>query len=308
MRAALPLVLLAFSLVGCAAETDGDEDGSSLTESEELRSGVNSSGCKRSPYDCSLHPGAGTQRVPRSDGPEDWHFDTKWLVSKGYVDPKTKEPVVPVLDGNGEEMGRTKQLEFVFNYGQTRRFGNLTYGYVLSSGLKSAGWVPIDGLMHNDSFRAKVGNVDAKGDNLKKLGCYEVRSSFDEKLVQYKIVKGTGENGPEADDYLPIARANGKHYINLTFNVPGDALGGPSIDIFPSGTKFQRLDVPTWEKPDAPSLDATLYTKAPGATTYAKPAGQMKFLYGYVKSKTGTTRYGWMSSDGLQPSNGCPNR
>jgi hypothetical protein len=235
-------------------------------------------------------------------------MDQDWLRSKGYVDPKTNRPVVPVLDGNGEEMGRTKRLEFTFNYGQTRRFGNITYAYVVSSGLKSAGWVPLDGLLNADSFRQKVGDVDAKGANLKKLGCYEVSPTFDENLVQYKVVKGTDDAGPEADDYLPIVRSNGKHYINLVFSVPGDALGGPSIDIYPAGTKFQRVDVPTWETPSNPSIDATLYTKGPGAKTYAKPAGVMKFVYGYVKSKTGTIRYGWMTVEGLSVSTGCPDR
>lgn len=299
--------LASFLSAGCAADTDEEEERSE-SASEELRSGVNSNGCKRSAYNCGLNPDGKGQRVRRADGEETWNMNPAWLVSKGYVNPITKKPVVPVLDGDGEEMGRTEKLGFTFNYGQTRRFGNMTYAYVLSSGLKSAGWVPIDGLQHAASFRSKVGEVDAKGDNLKKLGCYQVAVSFDEKLVKYKVVKGAPENGPEADDYLPITRANGNRYINLIFNVPGDALGGPSIDIYPSGTKFQRVDVPTWENPDRPSLDATLYSKAAGATTYSKPAGSMKFIYGYVKSKTGSVRYGWMAFDGLNPSSNCPDR
>jgi hypothetical protein len=303
---ALVALVTAFA-AGCAVESEEEEGGTEST-SDELRSGVNAKGCKRSPYNCGLNTDGIGQRVRRADGEETWNMDPKWLASKGYVDAKTKQPVVPVLDGDGEEMGRTTKTGFTFNYGQTRRFGNMTYAYVLSSGLKSAGWVPIDGLIHADSFRAKVGEVNAKGDDLKKLGCYVVASSFDQKLVQYKIVKGTNESGPEADDYLPIPRANGKRYVNLIFNVPGDALGGPSVDIFPAGTKFQRVDVPTWEKPDAPSLDATLYTKAAGATTYSKPAGSMKFIYGYVKSKPGSVRYGWMALDALNVSSGCPDR
>lgn len=292
-------------VAGCAADT-GEEEAEAST-SDELRAGVNSNGCKRSAYNCGLHPDGVGQRVRRADGEEEWAFDAKWLAGRGYVDPATKQPVVPVLDGNGDEMGRTKKLGFTFNYGQTRRFGNLTYGLVLSSGLKSAGWVPIDGLVHAESFRAKVGEVNAKGKDLPHLACYEVKSTFPERLVKYKIVKGAPENGPEADDYLPIRRANGRPYINLTFNVPGDALGGPSIDIYPAGTKFQRLDVPTWERPDRPSLDATLYDKPAGASTYTKPVGEMKFIYGYVKSKTGSIRYGWMAIDGLTPSSGCAN-
>lgn len=301
--------LLALSAIvhsGCVADAEEEEADST---SDELRAGVNSSGCKRSPYNCALNPNGAGQRVRRADGEEEWSFDPKWLAARGYVDPATKQPVVPVLDGNGEEMGRTKKLAFTFNHGQTRRFGGMTYALVLSSGLKSAGWVPIDGLLHAGSFRAKVGEVNARGANLKHLGCYEVKSSYDPKLDTFKVVKGaTDKDAMEPNDYLPVKRANGRPYMNLIFNVPGDALGGPSIDIYPAGTKFQRLDVPTWQTPDRPSLDATLYSKpSPGAAAYTKPAGEMKFLYGYVKSKTGSVRYGWMAQDGLAVSSGCPN-
>ena len=34
----------------------------------------------------------------------------------------------------------------------------------------------------------------------------------------------------------------------------------------------------------------------------------MKFIYGYVKSKTGSVRYGWMALDALDVSSGCPDR
>lgn len=302
------LVGSAISLSGCALDTE-DEDEEISSASDELRAGVNSGACKRSPYNCSLRPGGKGQRVRRADGPETWSMDTGWLAARGYVDPATKQPVVPVLDGDGNEIGRTKKLAFTFNHGQTRRLGNLTCGYVLSSGLKSGGWVPIDGLRSAASFREKVGEVNARGGTLKKLACYEVKTSFPDRLLNYKVVKGsTDKDAQEPDDYLPVVRANGKPYINLAFNVPGDALGGPSVDIFPSGTKFQRLDVPTWERPDRPSLDATLYAKPAGSSTYTRPAGEMKFIYGYVKSKTGSVRYGWMALDGLTPSGGCPNR
>lgn len=299
------LGLSTFFVAGCALDEEGEEE-AVLRATDELRAGVNSNGCKRSPYNCGLDPDGVGQRVRRADGEEEWHFDPAWLVARGFVDPQTKAPVVPVLDGNGDEMGRTKKLGFVFNYGQTRRMGNMTYAMVLSSGLKSAGWVPIDGLLHEDSFRRKIGEVNAQGKRLKHLACYEVKPTFPKRLVKYKVVKGAPDNGPEADDYLPIVRANGKPYINLAFSVPGDALGAPAVDIFPAGTKFQRLDVPTWERPDRPSLDATLYDKPSGGSTFTKPAGAMKFIYGYVKSKTGSVRYGWMAYDGLTPSSGCP--
>ena len=56
------------------------------------------------------------------------------------------------------------------------------------------------------------------------------------------------------------------------------------------------------------SADPTLEVKkivydteiAPG------PAGEMKFIYGSILTKTGDTRVGWMAYDALTPSAGCP--
>ena len=40
---------------------------------------------------------------------------------------------------------------------------------------------------------------------------------------------------------------------------------------------------------------------------FKKPAGTMKFVYGYVVSKPGETRTGWMALDALTPSKTpCP--
>jgi hypothetical protein len=294
------------TLAGCTAGVDEE-----LTEStaNELTSGVNGSGCKRSAYNCSLHSGGEGQRVRRADGGQTWAVDDEWLVAQGFVDPQTKAAVVPVVDGNGDEMGRVKKESFTLNYGQTRRMKDLTYVFALSTGLQSAGWVPIDAFRAATSLRERVGEVNARGGNLKAMECYEVKSTYPERLDDFKVVKGaTDKDAMEPDDYLPVKRANGKVYVNLAFNVPGDAIGGPAVDIFPAGTKFQRLSVPTWEKPARPSLDATLYAKPAGASAYTKPDGAMKFVYGYVTSNAGAVRYGWMAYDGLAPSTGCANR
>ena len=304
------------TFVGCAADTGDEDDGSDEEATEavdseisSLRPGVNSKGCKRSAYNCSLNPGAGTQRVRRADGKETWGVETARLVARGYIDPATAKPAVPVHDGNGERMGFSSKTSFTLNFGQTRRMNDVTYVYGLSTGIGSAGWIPIDVFLHEGSLRDKVGEVNARGGDLKDMACYEVRTTFDKSLESYKVVKGAKENeSMEPDDYLPTKRANGKIYMNLAFNVPGDALGGPSVDIFPAGTKFQRLDVPTWEG-SAPSIDAKLWKRRAGTKTYDVDSGKtMKFLYGYVKSKTGSVRYGWMAADGLTPSKGCPNR
>src|SRR5205085_999391 len=125
----------------------------------------------------------------------------------------------------------------------------------------------------------------------------------------FKVVKGaTDQDSEEPNDYLPQVRSgSGRVYVNLAFSIPGDGLGAPAVDIFPAGTKFQRLDVPTWESPSRPSLDAPLYKKPAGSDKYTERAGAMKFLYGYVKTKAGV-RYGWMAMDGLKVSSGCPDR
>jgi hypothetical protein len=292
---------------GCAADT-GDEgdpgEGASAVDSAEistLRPGVNSAGCKRSAYNCGLNPGH-DQRVYRADGGQTWGVDPKWVADR-------KLGGVPVVDGNGDLMGISKKTDFTLNHGQTRRIGNTTYVIALSSGLGAAGWVPIDSFLHADSLRAKVGEVNAHGAGLKDLGCYEVDTTFDPKLDTYKVVKGAKiTDSKEPNDYLPTKRANGKIYANLAFSVPGDSLGAPAVDIFPAGTKFQRIDVPTWEG-SAPSLDAKLYSRPAGSDAFTVLSNRtMKFIYGYVKTKPGAIRYGWMAIDGLEVSGNCPNR
>lgn len=293
-------VVVALSMTGCAAETDDeatDETGSDLSS---LRAGVNSSGCKRSAYNCGLHPGHG-QRVTNAAGGEDWAVDPAWVKAHGGY--------VPVVDGNGDSLGKSSKTKFTLNYGQTRRMKNVTYVMALSAGTGSAGWVPIEAFQSVDSLRAHVGEVNAHGANLAKMGCYQIATTFDQQLEKYKVVKGaTDKDAKEPDDYLPQKRANGGVYANLAFSVPGDDLGAPAVDIFPAGTKFQRLDVPSWESGGAPSLDVKLYSKPSGSTKYTTESSRkMKFIYGYVESPEGL-RYGWMPLDGLDDAKGCPDR
>ena len=310
MRNVLGLVTMATFVAtasGCAAEAtddgaDGTDESSIDSEISALRDGVNSKGCKRSAYNCSLNPSGAGQRVKRADGQETWGIDPRWVADH-------KLGGIPVLDGNGDSMGISKKTELTLNYGQTRRLGNATYVIALSSGLAAAGWVPVDAFLHAESLRAKVGEVNAHGEGLKDLGCFEIDTTYDLKLENYKVVKGARENeAREPNDYLPTKRTNGKVYANLAFSVPGDALGAPAVDIFPAGTKFQRLDVPTWEG-TAASLDAKLYSKPAGSNAYTVLSKQrMKFIYGYVKTKPGSVRYGWMALDGLKVAGACPNR
>lgn len=301
---------VALAAAGCAADSsdDGGDDESTADELMALRPGVNTDGCLRSPYNCALDPHH-SQRVGSATGDESWGIDAEWLASHGFVDEKN-QPYVPVVDGNGESMGRSRKTEFTLNYGQTRHMGNLTYVMAVSAGVGSAGWVPIDAFVHAASLRSRVGEVDARGANLRDMACYAVKSSYPAQLDHYKVVKGaTDQVSEEPNDYLPQVRSgSGRVYMNLAFSVPGNALGAPAVDIFPAGTKFQRLAVPTWERPELPSLDAALYEKPAGSDRYTKKAGEMKFIYGYVKTKDGHVRYGWMALDGLEVSTGCPNR
>jgi hypothetical protein len=316
MSKVLGLVAVSAAMIalvsGCASDTsdEGDNEESSTSGFTALRDGVNSSGCRRSAYNCSLHPGAGSQRVLHADGEDGWHVDPKWLIDHGFVDPKTKEARVPVLDGNGNLMALSSKTKYTFNYGQTRRLNDRTWVMALSAGIGSAGWVPVDAFVNAASIRARVGNVTAHGVGLKDLGCYEVKSTFDADINKYRVVENaTVTNSPEPNDYLPMKRDNGKVYVNLAFSVPGDGLGAPAVDIFPAGTKFQRLDVPTWERGGA-SLDVKLYSQTPGTFRFNTLSDRrMKFLYGYVKTNDGVLRYGWIAQEGLISTGAtCPNR
>jgi hypothetical protein len=301
----LVVVLAATALGGCAAQA-ADEDPERASEAA-LRDGINSRGCLRSPYNCVLHPGGQGQRVVHPDGGTTWAVDRSWLAVHGFV--ASGRSYLPVVDGNGESMGHSAKTELTLNYGQTRHMEGLTYVMALNAGVGAAGWVPIDAFADRAELRRRVGEVNALGEHLPKMACYHVAMGYDPRLDHLKVVRGaTDAVSEEPDDYLPKKRANGAVYVNLAFSVPGDGLGAPAIDIFPAGTKFQRLDVATWESPGRPSLDVTLYEKPSGSSHYTRPAGAMKFLYGYVKTKDGHVRYGWMALDGLAVSSGCPDR
>ena len=299
-RSVVVLAGLGLFALGCMApgeEEDFESEEQGETESAvSARPGVNGNTCKRSAYNCSLR--AGGQRVLTPGGRDDWGINSNFLAAnKG----------VPVVDGNGDLMGVTSKSEFTFNYGQTRIMNGKRYAYAMSTGLGSSGWIEIAAIGARDSFEKAVGNMDAKGDNLKKLGCYEIASRYAASLDAKFVVKGAKKGYAEANDYLPQVRKNGKVYGTLSFNAPGDALGGANTDIFPAGTKFQRVNVPTWESGSAPSLDVKLYSAPKGGAANTS-AGEMKFIYGYIRAKSGEVRYGWAALDGLNVSDDCDAR
>lgn len=286
------LTFCAFALVSsaCGGEVPLEEGtpGDTLATREQAAfSGVNGTYCLVSPYNCKLQ-NPGGNRVPTNDP-----VDDNWGLVTG----------VPIRDGNGTVVGTNTRTSAAFNYGQTRTFAGELHAFAVSTSNSSAGWLPMSAILGRTSFEQKVGHVSALGAGLAKLGCYSVRNSHDTTLEFKKVVYDSDATHERAGDYLPLVRANGLRSVNLIFNVPGFALGGPAVDHFPAGTKFQRLDVPT--EHGVPSIDIPLWVKD-STGRYRQQSGTMKFLYGYVIAATGTKRNGWMAYDALQVSSGCP--
>ncbi|MFY1825726.1 hypothetical protein ACN47A_07425 [Myxococcus fulvus] len=277
---------LGLLVTACGGGLEPD-DSPLQTREQAAFSGVNGEYCLVSAYNCKLKVSGGN-RVPTNDPADD-----NWGLVTG----------VPIRDGNGTVVGTNTRASAAFNHGQTRTFAGELHAFAVTTSNSSAGWLPISSILGRTSFEQKVGHVSALGAGLAKLGCYAVRDTHDPVLELKKVVYDSDATHERAGDYLPLVRANGQRSVNLAFNVPGMALGGPAVDHFPAGTKFQRLDVPT--EHGVPSIDIPLWVQD-GAGRYRQQSGEMKFLYGYVIAATGTKRNGWMAYDALQVSSGCP--
>lgn len=283
---------LALPLAGCtvAADPSSAEDPSASAEDVKTSPGVNGGACALSPYNCKLRDSGGN-RIAHTDGSVDWAVDEH----------------VTVLDGNGDPLGTHDLPTLKLNYGQLRVFGGQRYVYAMSTTAGTSGWFPLAHVTSHTSLAARIGNVHAHRGGLTSMSCYAVADAIDDALASKKVVHDSKEKpgpaGEAAGDYLPRVRANGARSVNLVFNVPGSALGGPAIDHFPAGTKFQRLDVPT--DSGKPSIDVPLWTQDANGD-FKTPAGSLKFVYGYVVAKTGDVRVGWMAYPALVKSSGCP--
>ncbi len=270
--------------LGCSADVDDGEEVDDL--SGELTSGVNGTKCVASPYNCGFRATGGA-RVLTADG------DDSWAVEGG----------ASVRDGNGTALVTQGATKLKFNYGQTRHLAGKTHFLAMATDNGSAAWFPADHVVHEQSLRDKIGNVDAKDPHQGKMSCYEIRSTYDASIELKKVVYDSDSSHERAGDYLPLKRNNGKVSANLVFSVPGFSLGGAVTDHFPAGTKFQRVVVPTTS--GRPSIDIPLWVDA-GNGHYTKRSGSMKFVYGYIVSKSdGAKRFGWMAYDAIKPSNGC---
>lgn len=286
LRLAFSLVALGALGTGCiaASEAEIEEEEALAAEEEALFAGVNGKACARSPFNCKLRVEGGNA-IDNSKGEELWGVEHDYIV-----------------DGNGDPMIMNTWNHLRFNYGQDRRMNGRTYVYARSSSNGSSGWFPIDKVKGESSLRKRVGEVNAKDPKQGKMACYEIRDSHSETLAAKKVVYDAQTDNERAGDYLPLPRKNGRRYSNLAFSVPGSALGAPAVDIFPSGTKFQRVDVPT--KSGKPSLDVPLWVDN-GKGRYTQRSGSLKFVYGYVVAKDGTKRFGWMALSALTKSTGC---
>lgn len=283
-RTSLPCLVLGLVL-GCAPGMDApDDEEAADTSDEALSSGVNGSACLASPYNCKLRAQGGNRVENAQDGLWGTEHDV-------------------ILDGNGQPMGTSSWDHLRFNYGQTRRIGDRTYAFAMSTSVGSAGWFPLDAVKSESVLRDRIGEVNAHAAGLAKMACYAVRSSAgDPGRAALKVVYDTDSEHERVGDYLPLERKNGGHYMNLAFNVPGFGLGGVAVDIFPAGTRFRRLDVPT--DSGRPSIDIPVWKKD-GSGRYRAQAGSMKFVYGTVTAADGARRNGWMAYEGLEKAGGC---
>jgi hypothetical protein len=274
-------------LVGCATAAGGPGDDDAAFEAA-LVKGVNGDQCTASPFNCRFR--AGSSRVLTAGGDDSWGI----------------APGASVRDGNGDAMATETGARLTFNFGQTRALAGKAHALALTTSNSSAGWYPIDHILGETSFRARVGEVNAQDPGGGLMACYQVRDASDPTLELKKVVFDSPEglDGHErAGDYLPVVRANGRRSVNLIFSVPGFGLGGATTDHFPAGEKFRRVEVPT--DSGKPSITIPLWVQD-SAGRFRTRSGTMRFFYGRVRAADGTQRFGWMAEDALEVSTGCP--
>jgi hypothetical protein len=276
-------------LIGCATGAPGGDDGDgwdgddldgAAFESAQF-AGVNGDHCAASPFNCRFR--AGSSRVTTAGG------DDSWGVATG----------ASVRDGNGDVLATQTGAHLTFNFGQTRALAGKAHALALTTSNGSAGWYPIDHILGETSFRARMGEVNARDPQIGEMACYEVRDSHDPGIELKKVVfdSQAGPDGHErAGDYLPLVRNNGRRSVNLIFSVPGFGLGGATTDHFPAGARFRRVQVPTTAGP--PSITIPLWVQD-GAGRYRTQSGTLRFFYGFVRAADGTRRFGWMAEDAI---------
>jgi hypothetical protein len=281
------LITAAACATGSPAFDDDDNASGDAAFETALLPGVNGDHCAASPFNCRFR--AGSSRVTTAGGDDSWGI----------------APGASVRDGNGDVLATEAGARLTFNYGQTRALAGKAHALALTTSNRSAGWYPIDHILGETSFRARVGEVNARDPGLATMACYQIRNAHDPALEPKKVVfdSQAGPDGHErAGDYLPLVRANGRRSVNLIFSVPGFGLGGATTDHFPAGEKFRRVEVPT--SSGRPSITIPLWIQD-SAGRYRTQSGTMRFFYGYVRAADGTRRFGWIAEDAIEVSAGC---
>jgi hypothetical protein len=291
MRSIYAMVIL----LGCATgggpggpgpdALDGDDRPTLETA---LVAGVNGDECVASPFNCRFRDGS--SRVLTAGGDDSWGI----------------APGASVRDGNGDVLATETGARLTFNFGQTRALAGKAHALALTTSNRSAGWYPFDHILGETSFRARVGEVNARDPGAGEMACYQVRDSHDPSIELEKVVfdSQAGPDGHErAGDYLPLVRANGRRSVNLIFSVPGFGLGGATTDHFPAGTRFRRVAVPT--DSGRPSITIPLWIQD-SAGRYRTQSGTLRFFYGFVRAADGVRRFGWIAEDAIEVSTGCP--
>lgn len=285
---AIPLLLLLVTActVGDEEEFEGeaDEGDGDYIEANRYVAGVNGNFCIASTFNCRFREGS--SRVLTNAGGETWG------VTSG----------AQVRDGNGTALRTETGTRLTFNYGQTRYLAGSAHALALSTANGSAGWYPISAIKGEASFRQKMGEVNGRDPGRGNMACYQIKNSHDASIELLKVVKNSTATHERAGDYLPLLRSNGVRSANLVFSVPGFGLGGATTDHFVAGTKFQRVEVPTFK--GKPSITIPLWDKA-SSGKYTKQKGEMRFFYGFIKASDGAKRFGWMAEDALAVSSGC---
>jgi hypothetical protein len=304
---------LLFSVAtGCASSAEGvtDEDGEDATadstaEAVTARAGENSGYCVRSAYNCSVRDAKGIgQRVGEN---HDETFNGR--LYKTELDESGHHRLVTVYDGFGAAKGQdTFSGGIILDYGQMRHFDGEDHAYALSTPF-GPGWIKLSDFQSAERASIVKNDRALRGHaaGLEHMPCYTLRSSSRRPVldpdgtlkVEYDYSKPDGE----PNDYLPHAKGgNAMKYTSMIFNVPGNGIGGPSMDSFPPGAHFHRLGVTTWGGSSSQHyLDAKVYAKD-SAGHFRKVVTTMRFYYGYVETKS-DLRTGWIAADALD--SGC---
>lgn len=293
MRFASTLAALALVTTACVVGADEPLDDPDdlidplLAEADPaaLTAGVNGTACVGSPYNCKFRA-TGGPRVTTAGGEESWAVD----------------PGASIRDGNGRAMFVQTGSRLTFNYGQTRYLAGAAHALALSTSNRSAGWYPIGRIAGETSFRARMGEVNARDPGRAQMACYRVRDSHDATIELRKVVFDSDSTHERVGDYLPLVRASGERSVNLVYSVPGFSLGGATTDHFPAGTRFQRVDVPT--STGKPSISIPTWI-AGSDGHYTVRRGTLRFFYGYVRAADDVKRFGWMAEEALTPATGC---